>query len=65
MPEIFPSKYILEDFENALPYFCAFLPNCIYTIEKLLAGLNVQLRIHSLVNVFVALPVFTRIAGTS
>ena len=36
--------YILEDFENASPYFCTFLQN-VYAIEKLLAGFNVQPRI--------------------
>ena len=38
-------QYILEDFENASPYFCTFLANRIYAIEKLLAGFNVQPRI--------------------
>ena len=36
--------YILEDFENASPYFALFLQT-VYTIEKLLAGFNVQPRI--------------------
>ena len=35
---------ILEDFENASPYFCIFLQT-VYAIEKLLAGFNVQPRI--------------------
>ena len=37
----FGSVYILEDFENASPYFCTFLQT-VYAIEKLLAGFNVQ-----------------------
>ena len=36
--------YILEDFENASPYFALFLQT-VYAIEKLLAGFNVQPRI--------------------
>ena len=32
---------ILEDFENASPYFALFLQT-VYAIEKLLAGFNVQ-----------------------
>ena len=35
---------ILEDFENASPYFCTFLQT-VYAIEKLLADFNVQPRI--------------------
>ena len=34
---------ILEDFENASPYFCFFLQT-VYAIEKLLAGFSVQPR---------------------
>ena len=36
--------WILEDFENAPPYFCTYLQT-VYAIEKLLAGLNGQPRI--------------------
>ena len=35
---------ILEDFENASPFSALFLQT-VYTIEKLLAGSNVQPRI--------------------
>ena len=35
---------LLEDFENASPYFCSFLQT-VYAIEKLLAGYIVQNRI--------------------
>ena len=36
--------HILEDFENASPYFALFLQT-VYAIEKLLTGLNMQPRI--------------------
>ena len=42
--------YILEDFENASPYFFTFLANC--AIEKLLAGFNVQPRIGMIIRYF-------------
>ena len=38
------ATYILEDFENASPYFFTFLQT-VYDIEKLLPGFNVQPRI--------------------
>ena len=38
------TKYILEDFENASPYFALFLQT-VYAYEKLLADFNVQPRI--------------------
>ena len=39
-----PEKTILEDFENASPFFALSL-QAVYVIEKLLDGLNVQPRI--------------------
>ena len=36
---------ILEDFENASPYFCFFFLQTVHAIEKLLADFNVQPRI--------------------
>ena len=45
IPKIEFIAYILEDFENASPYFCTFLANRKHAIEKLLAGFNVQPRI--------------------
>ena len=38
---------ILEDFENASPYFALFLQT-VYAIEKLLAGLTVQPKVVNL-----------------